>query len=95
VATVAGCKWLRYTVPYLGYLELDFVVLGKKILVVKDLSHSSLPGGLPGLLGMNVIQECYRELFSQYGHTLFDLPTVKETPAWLSALQYCRKTDAE
>lgn len=98
-----SCGWLQLRaangldIPYLGYLELDFVVLGKRIqskgvLVVKDLSLSSLPGGFPGLLGMNVIQECYRELFSQHGHKLFDLPTVKETPAWLSALQYCKKT---
>ncbi len=101
-----SCGWLQLRaangldIPYLGYLELDFVVLGKKIqskgvLVVKDLSYSSLPGGFPGLLGMNVIQECFRELFSQHGPSLFDLLTVRETPAWYSALQYCKETETD
>lgn len=98
-----SCGWLQLRaangldIPYLGYLELDFVVLGrhiknKGVLVVRDRSNSCL-GGLPGLLGMNVMQDCYKELFSQYGSALFDLQIVKDTPAWQSALQYCKKIE--
>lgn len=95
MVTAAGSKWLKYTL-----FELDFVVLGRKILnkgvlVVKDVSCSPFPGRFPGLLGMNVIQECYKELSNQHGHDLFDLPTVRDTPAWHSALKYCKKIEVD
>ncbi|KAK0144488.1 hypothetical protein N1851_017149 [Merluccius polli] len=72
------CGWLQLSaanglaIPYLGYLELDFVVLGelirnKGVLIVRDLSTPSSSTRLPGLLGMNIIQECYQELFNQHG----------------------------
>lgn len=31
---------------------------------------------------MNVIGDCFQELFNQHAPELFDLPIVKEAPAW-------------
>lgn len=47
---------------------------------------------MPGVLGMNILQRCYRTLFGQHGFTLFDLPLVTEAPASVvQALQRCHK----
>ena len=69
----------------MGYVELDVSVLGtviskRGILVVNDPSGSSTETDIPGVLGMNVICECYAELFGQYASSLFDSPCVKEAP---------------
>ncbi|KAI2643896.1 Transposon Tf2-11 polyprotein [Labeo rohita] len=71
-----SCHWLQLraanglSIPYIGYLELDVelcgqVVLGCGVLVVRD-----PPGGVcarvPGVLGMNILSCCYRELFGQH-----------------------------
>lgn len=98
-----SCQWLQLKaangldIPFVGYLELDVEVMGKVIskrgvLVVKD----SLPGasglGVSGVLGMNVIRECYDELFSQHGASLFDVDCVtKAPPCWQEALQQCHQ----
>ncbi|KAL0152450.1 hypothetical protein M9458_052173, partial [Cirrhinus mrigala] len=94
-----SCNWLQLraanglTIPYIGYLELDVelcgrVVLGCGILVVRD-----PPGGVcaqvPGVLGMNILGRCYRELLGQHGAALFDLPFV------FQALQHCHQVDAQ
>lgn len=95
------CGWLQLraanglSIPFVGYLELDFVVLGRRIhnkgvLVVKDPPQVLSTSGLPGRLGMNVIGECFQELFNQHGQELFNLPVVKEVPAWTLALQCCQ-----
>lgn len=100
------CGWLQLraanglAIPYVGYLEMDFVVLGKTIqnkgvLIVKGLSIPSTDTRLPGLLGMNIIQECYQELFRQHGSDLFDLPSVQEAPAWQCVLQFCQQAESE
>ena len=84
-----SCQWLQLraanglAIPYVGYLELDVVLCGKVIprcgvLVVKD-----PPGAVssaPGILGMNVIRNCYRELFGTHGPSLFALPPVPKAP---------------
>ena len=81
----------------MGYVELDVSVLGTVIskrgmLVVKDPPGSSPETDIPGVLGMNVIRECYAELFGQYTSSLFDSPRVKEAPeAWKKALQKCHE----
>lgn len=65
-----SCGWLvlkaanGLDIPYVGYLELDVQVLGRNIpgrgvLVVKDPLGASQQEAVPGLLGMNVIGECY------------------------------------
>ena len=101
-----SCGWLQLRaangleIPYVGYLELDFVVLGKEIrnkgvLIVKDLPTQSSDRRLPGVLGMNVIQDCYQELFNQHGSSLFDLQSVQATPVWQCALQYCQQVGSE
>ena len=59
-------------IPYLGYMELDVevrgeVIPGRGILVVKDTHDASTHSRgchTPGLLGMNIIQEC-RECLGQ------------------------------
>lgn len=85
-----ACSWLQLraanglSIPYLGYLELDVELCGKLvslcgILVVKDPpGNASLQA--PGVLGMNVIQKCYQELFVQHGLSLFNLPSVTQAP---------------
>lgn len=96
-----SCRWLQLRaangleIPYVGYVELDVEVLGKVILqrgvlVVKDPPGQVSSPEVPGLLGMNIIRECYYQLFSQHGVALFDLPAVKLAPSlWLQALQHC------
>ena len=82
-------------IPYLGYLELDVILCGKKIprcgiLVVKD--PVSAESSVPGILGMNVIRHCYRELFSAHGLLFFDLPAVTQSPGpIIEALQRCHQ----
>ena len=95
------CHWLQLRaangleIPYTGYVELTVEVLGKVIpqrgwLVVKDPPGQSSQPLVPGVLGMNVIHECYNELFGQHGPALFDLPPVLHaSPPWQQALQYC------
>lgn len=97
-----SCRWLQLCaangleIPYVGYVELDMEVLGKVIprrgvLVVKDPPGQISPSEVPGVLGMNVIRECYHQLFSEHGSDLFDLPTVQQAPPlWQQALQQCQ-----
>uniref|UniRef100_A0A671U0X9 Gypsy retrotransposon integrase-like protein 1 n=1 Tax=Sparus aurata TaxID=8175 RepID=A0A671U0X9_SPAAU len=101
-----SCCWLQLRaangleIPYVGYVELDVTVLGKVvpqrgILVVKDPPGQAPPSNFPGVLGMNVIRECYHQLFSQHGSELFDLPLVQQAPpSWQQALQHCHQTQA-
>lgn len=99
-----SCHWLQLRaangleIPYLGYLELNIELCGKSmpdcgVLVVRD-----PPGGtasvVPGVLGMNVIGKCYKELFGRHGPTLFDLPSVSTAPRpVLKALQHCHQAE--
>lgn len=83
-----SCGWLALKaangldIPYVCYLKLDIRVLGRIIpgrgvLLVKDSSCTSPT--IPGLLGMNVISECYRELFAHPSRTMLGaspFPTV-------------------
>lgn len=100
--TPQPCNWLELTaangcdMPYVGFVELDVTVLGQVvpqwgILVVRDLPRS---GGVKGALGMNVIQECYHQLFSEHGPNLFDLPEVQQASiAWQQALHLCHQAE--
>lgn len=99
-----SCKWLQLKaangldIPYLGYAEVDVEVLGKVIpnkgiLVVKDTPDLQTKTNIPGVLGMNIISECYDLLFSQHGDSLFSLPCVQQAPkVWQQALQFCHDT---
>ena len=94
-----SCNWLRLSaanglaIPYVGYLELDVQLCGKTVkrwgvLVVRNTPHSVAL--VPGELGMNIIKECYGELFVQHGPALFDLPSVLQAPTPIQqALQQC------
>lgn len=59
------------------------------ILVVQDSSdlHTrAQKSKVPGLLGMNVINQCYNELFQQHGSSLFQVPSVQSAgEAWNQA----------
>lgn len=96
-----SCGWLALKaangldIPYVGYLELDVQVLGRTIpgrgvLVVKDAPRTPQQQLIPGLLGMNVIHECYKELFAQQGEALFaSLSAVQAEACWALALRHC------
>lgn len=96
-----SCHWLQLKaangldIPYIGYLELDVEVFGKVIpkrgvLIVKD--SLGTPSQVAGVLGMNVIRECYHDLFGQYGQTLFETALVQQAPnSWQQALQKCHQ----
>lgn len=81
-------------IPYIGYIELDVVVLGqcipgREILIVKDPENFILQG----LPGMNVLGECYWILFKKQGSKLFHSPPVQSVVSVTQhALQYCEKT---
>lgn len=94
-----ACHWLKLraanglSIPYVGYLELDIGLCGKQmprcgVLVVRD-----PPGGVssqvPGVLGMNIIQKCYNELFGEYGHSLFERTVDSVPPSVMEAMQEC------
>ena len=91
------CRWLQLRaangldIPYIGYLELDVEVLGKLIpgrgvLVVKDPPSPCSTQKILGILGMNIIRECYEELFGQHSSALFDTPLVRQ-----QTFQYCHQ----
>lgn len=99
-----SCHWLQLraanglAIPYIGYLELDVQLCGKSIpqcgvLIVRD-----PPGGVgsqaPGVIGMNILNKCYHELFGQHGSILFTLPSVVQAhSAVIEALQRCHYAD--
>ncbi|KAK0155123.1 hypothetical protein N1851_002542 [Merluccius polli] len=90
-------------IPYTGYIELDIFVLGQRILgrgilIVRDPSGVTLQNrkaAAPGILGMNVLSECYRVLFEQHGAQLFHSPSVESAaPVARRALRHCEKIQA-
>lgn len=99
-----SCNWLRLSaanglaIPYVGYLELDVQLCGKLItrrgvLVVRDTFKGV--SSIPGVLGMNIIKECYWELFVQHGPALFNIPSVLQAPTSIQqALQQCHRIEA-
>ena len=102
------CNWLQLRaangldIPYLVYLELDVTVLGKTlpqmgVLVVKDPPTPLLQASKPrisGLLGMNIINGCYNELFRQHGSSLLQSQSVKQAgDAWKEAFSECHRID--
>lgn len=95
-----ACHWLELraanglTIPYIGYLELDMKLCGRLVpncgvLVVKD-PVGSVATRVPGVLGMNVIQRCYQELFGHHGPALFSsAPVLASSTSLIEALQEC------
>nr|XP_021323533.1 uncharacterized protein LOC101885583 [Danio rerio]XP_021323535.1 uncharacterized protein LOC101885583 [Danio rerio]XP_021323536.1 uncharacterized protein LOC101885583 [Danio rerio] len=86
------CNWLQLKaangleIPYVGYFETDVKVLGQTlrgqgILVVKDpvdVFFHQKKEFTPGLLGMNIIGQCYNDLFEKHGPALFSVPQVRQ-----------------
>lgn len=68
------------------------------ILIVKDPINTVLQTRkmiTPGILGMNVLRECYQSLFDQYGASLFQTPLIQSAnPGFRRALWQCEKTEA-
>lgn len=95
-----SCHWLQLraanglAIPYLGYLELEVKLCGRVmtscgVLVVKDRPDGVPP---PGILEMNLIRRCDRELFGQHGLALFHSLAVSEAPeSVVDALQQCHQ----
>lgn len=103
-----SCDWLQLkaanglSIPYVGYIELDCVVLDKSlpkigVLVVKDSidpTTSQQKSCVPGLLGMNAISCCYQELFKEHGQNLFYCPPVQAADlGWKRALSECQSLE--
>ncbi|XP_049331323.1 retrovirus-related Pol polyprotein from transposon opus [Astyanax mexicanus] len=103
-----ACHWLQLKaangldIPYLGYLELDIEVLGKVlprmgVLVVRDstdLPFQQQKAKVPGLLGMNVIHNCYSELFSEHGSAFFQSSALQSVGGpWKQALAECHRLE--
>lgn len=99
-----SCHWLQLraanglAIPYIGYLELDVQLCGKSIpqcgvLVVRD-PPGAVSTQAPGVIGMNILNKCYQELFGQHGASLFTLPSVAHAhSAVVEALQQCHYVD--
>lgn len=102
-----ACSWLELhaanglSIPYVGYFETDVEVLGRVVprrgvLVVKDPLEQSSQSTVPGVLGMNVIRECYNELFKQHGAALFELTTISQAvSSWRMAFQHCQSVPVQ
>lgn len=103
------CKWLGLKaangldIPYLGYLELDIKILdrclpSRGVLIVRDPPEGffkTRKKATPGILGMNIITGCYRELFEQHGPRLFQIPAVQSASlAWKRALRHSQRMEA-
>ena len=100
------CNWLGLKaangldIPYSGYVELEVVVLGqcipgRGVLIVKDsgdVGASQRKAAVPGILGMNVLRECYEALFTQLGLQLFHSPLVES--AARQAMRQCERIRA-
>lgn len=84
---------------YIGDLELDIalcgkVVPGRGVLVVRD--TPGVASVAPGILGNNIIRQCYQELFEVFGPALFDASSVAKAPVpVLEALQWCHRATTE
>ncbi|XP_052464763.1 uncharacterized protein LOC128021529 [Carassius gibelio] len=101
------CGWLQLraanglNIPYVGYFEIDVNVLGQilpkqGVLVVKDpenIDMSKKKELVPGLLGMNIIGQCYNNLFEEHGSALFSVLQVRRAETgWKDALLQCQRT---
>lgn len=84
----------------MGCVELDVSLFGvtqpkKGILIVKDACSPVMCAHkekIPAVLGMNIIRECYVNLFNEHGTELFQIPQIRSaTPAWKQALRCCQK----
>nr|XP_055035571.1 uncharacterized protein LOC129423357 [Misgurnus anguillicaudatus] len=108
VDVLKKCSWLQLKaangleIPYVGYFEVDVTVLGQTlprqgILVVKDPVDAGFHQRkelTPGLLGMNVIGQCYNDLFEKHGTALFSVPQVRQAEiGWKDALSQCQRAD--
>lgn len=100
------CGWLvlkaanGLDIPYVGYLELDVVVMGKTllpkqgVLVIKDSTDSEMRERkklVPGLVGMNIIQKCHDILKQQHGAHYWKNLVVQQCEAtFKQALEICQ-----
>lgn len=83
-------------IPYTGYVILDFVIggvriLNKGVVIVKD----ECMGSERGILGMNVISQCWKALFQgdHPGMTAFASISPEDQGAWEKAFTKCRQIE--
>lgn len=103
-----SCHWLKLKaangldIPYIGYLELDVVVQGQfisncGILVVKDPpcpTFSKQKERTPGLVGMNILTQCYQQLLCQHGVALPSvLSELQDNNLWKEAMLRCQQLE--
>lgn len=102
------CNWFQlraangYEIPYSGYVELDIMVLDKTfrnmgILVVRDSVDPftrQQKQAVPGLLGMNVIQSCYKELFTDSHSTPVQLSKDENSKTWQQVFTTCQSMES-
>uniref|UniRef100_A0A3B1KDF0 Gypsy retrotransposon integrase-like protein 1 n=1 Tax=Astyanax mexicanus TaxID=7994 RepID=A0A3B1KDF0_ASTMX len=103
-----SCSWLQLKaangleIPYVGYVEADVCLLGKVLPKMGILITKSVPEAhrhlskkvIPGLVGMNIIGQCYQELFLQHGQALFKVPNVQQAgKVWQQALFECQNLE--
>lgn len=103
-----SCHWLKLKaangldIPYIGYLELDVVVQGQiilncGILVVKDPpcpTFSKQKERTPGLVGMNILTQCYQQLLCQHGVALPSiLSELQDNNLWKEAMLTCQQLE--
>ena len=88
-------------IPFIGYIEMDVVVLGRKVsnrgfLILKDTPESlksTTKTTMPGVLGMNVIKSCRDILFSEFGPTYKTAGSSIDSSfdLWLTAFRICEQ----
>ncbi|KAL6485096.1 hypothetical protein MHYP_G00071410 [Metynnis hypsauchen] len=89
-------------IPYVEYVEVDVCLLGRVLPKVGILITKSAPDAqqhlskkaIPGLVGMNIIGQCYQELFLQHGQALFEASDVQQAgKVWEQALFECQNLE--
>lgn len=110
VDVLKDCGWLvlkaanGLEIPYVGYLELDINILDQilpkqGVLVVKDTFDTETrerKKQVPGLIGMNVIQNCHELLKQQFGSQYSKSPMMQQCEASLKqALEICQLYDTQ
>ena len=101
MATLEEIPWLRLkganglSIPYLGCITLNIKVIGQDIGPVSMLVVEKPPSSSsPCLLGMNVINKCREQLFSQVGDQYLKSDQVRRNKPWRRVLTITHHQEA-
>ncbi len=92
VSLAAAPMDLKFRILDILNWTLNCVLIG--FLTAECWWFATPPGGgtdIPGILGMNVLSRCYKELFGRHGSTLFELPSVAQDSKIVRAFQDCQQ----